>query len=116
MLDDYKAHIAAKHIYVLEDDEQDTSIVGYVVLLPEDESTLLLDNIGVNPHFQKKGYGKKLMLFAEDWAREQGFSPIILYTNIVMYENLVWYLARGYTEPHRVEEKGHSRVYFKKEV
>lgn len=56
------------------------------------------------------------MLFAEDWAREQGFSPIILYTNIVMYENLVWYPARGYTETHRVEEKGHSRVYFKKEV
>lgn len=117
MLDDYKAHIAAKHVYVLEDTEQnDAPIVGYVVLIPEDEKTLLLDNIGVSPRFQKKGYGRKLMLFAEEWAKEHGFHQIILYTNIVMHENLVWYPALGYAETHRVQEKGYSRVYFKKEV
>lgn len=116
MLDDYKAHIAAKHVYVLEDEEQKNSIVGYVVLLPEEDKTLLLDNIGVRPRFQKKGYGKKLMQFAEEWAREYGYRSIILYTNTVMYENLVWYPARGYAETHRVQEKGYGRVYFKKEI
>lgn len=117
MLDDYKAHIAAKHVYLLEDTEQnDAPIVGYVVLIPEDSQILLLDNIGVSPRFQKKGYGKKLMFFAEDWAKEHGFHRIILYTNIIMRENLVWYPALGYAETYRVQEKGYSRVYFKKEV
>lgn len=118
MLDDYKAHIAAKRVYVLEDSGQNENaqLVGYVVLIPEDSTTLLLDNIGIDPRFQKKGYGKKLMLFAEEWAKEQGYGSIILYTNIVMHENLVWYSARGYTETHRVQEKGYSRVYFKKEL
>lgn len=121
MLDGYKAHIAAKHVYVLENTEQNTGqengqLVGYIVLIPEDDKTLLLDNIGVSPRFQKKGYGRKLMFFAEDRAKEQGFSSIILYTNIVMRENLVWYPALGYAETHRVQEKGCSRVYFKKEV
>lgn len=99
MLDDYKAHIAAKHVYVLENTGQENGqLVGYIVLIPEDDKTLLLDNIGVSPRFQKKGYGRKLMFFAEDRAKEQGFSSIILYTNIVMRENLVWYPALGYAE------------------
>lgn len=113
MLDDYKAHIAAKHVYVLENEGQ---IVGYVVLIPEDTKTLLLDNIGVSPRFQKKGYGRKLMLFAEEWAKTQGYTTIILYTNIVMRENLVYYPKLGYAETHKVQEKGYSRVYFKKEI
>lgn len=113
MLDDYKAHIAAKNVYVLENNEQ---IIGYIVLIPEDEKSLLLDNIGVSPLFQKKGYGRKLMLFAEERARAQGYRSIILYTNIVMRENLVYYPKLGYVETHRVQEKGYSRVYFKKEI
>lgn len=113
MLDDYKAHIEAKHAFVLEEEGQ---LVGYIILIPEDEKTLLLDNIGVSPCFQKKGYGKKLMLFAENWAKEQGYTSIILYTNIVMRENLVYYPALGYAETHRIQEKGYSRVYFKKEI
>lgn len=113
MLDDYKAHIEAKHAFVLEEQGK---IAGYIILIPEEKTTLLLDNIGVRPCFQKKGYGKKLMLFAEEWAKEQGYCSIILYTNIVMRENLAYYPALGYTETHRIEEKGYSRVYFKKEI
>ena len=56
------------------------------------------------------------MCFAEERAKALGFSRIILYTNIVMRENLVYYPKLGYTETHRVQEKGYSRVYFKKEV
>lgn len=113
MLDDYKAHIEAKHAFVFEEQGQ---IVGYIILIPEKRTTLLLDNIGVRPCFQKKGYGRKLMLFAEEWAKEQGYSSIILYTNIVMRENLAYYPALGYAQTHRIEEKGYSRVYFKKEI
>ncbi len=76
MLDDYKAHIEAKHAFVLEEQGQ---IVGYIILTPEKRTTLLLDNIGVRPCFQKKGYGRKLMLFVEEWAKEQGYSSIILW-------------------------------------
>ncbi len=55
MLDDYEAHISGKHVHVLEEQGR---IVAYVVLIPEDDKTLLLDNIGVRSCFQKKGYGK----------------------------------------------------------
>lgn len=61
MLDDYEVHISGKHVHVLEEQGR---IVAYVVLIPEDDKTLLLDNIGVRSCFQKKGYGKKLTLLS----------------------------------------------------
>lgn len=113
MLDDYEVHISGKHVHVLEEQGR---IVAYVVLIPEDDKTLLLDNIGVRSCFQKKGYGKKLTLFAERWAKERGYGRIILYTDVIMHENLAWYPALDYTQTHRVQKKGYDRVYFEKNV
>lgn len=54
------------------------------------------------------------MLSAERWAKERGYGRIILYTNVIMRENLAWYPALGYAQTHRVQEKGYDRVCFGK--
>jgi GNAT superfamily N-acetyltransferase len=41
------------------------------VLIPE-TGTMLLDNVAVSPNAQGKGYGRRLIAFAEEEARRQG--------------------------------------------
>lgn len=41
------------------------------------------------------------MLFAYRWAKEREYGRIILYTNVIMRENLAWYPALGYAQTHR---------------
>ena len=113
MLDDYGAHIAGGAAYVLEDDG---GVRGYIILLPADDGALLLDNVAIDPSAQKCGYGRKLLDFAEDVARERGLGRIILYTNEAMRENLAWYPKMGYAVTGHVEEKGYKRVYFEKKI
>jgi ribosomal protein S18 acetylase RimI-like enzyme len=110
MQDDYDARIAARQAWVLEDAGQ---IVGLVVL--EDRpDTCLLDNIAVRPDAHGKGYGRDLLLFVEDSARNRGLSSITLYTHLLMTENQALYKRIGYREFDRVLEKGFERVYMRK--
>ena len=112
MLDDYVERIAAKQVWVLDDDGL---IVGLLVL--EDEpSHLLLDNIAVRPDRQGFGYGRKLLDFAETEAVRRGRTSIVLYTNERMTENITIYAARGYVERERRREKGFARVYMEKRL
>jgi GNAT superfamily N-acetyltransferase len=112
MLDDYEALIQQGHVYVLADEG---GVAGLVVLIPETE-TMLLDNVAVSPNAQGKGYGRRLIAFAEEEARRQGFGTIRLYTNIAMTENLTLYERLGYVETHRGDENGYSRIYMEKRL
>lgn len=113
MLDDYGAHIASGTAHVLEEAGR---IRGYIILLPAADGALLLDNVGIHPAAQKRGYGKKLLDFAEAVARARGLGRIVLYTNEIMRENLAWYPKLGYTVTDHVTEKGYRRVYFEKRL
>jgi ribosomal protein S18 acetylase RimI-like enzyme len=110
MLHDYKTLIQQERVYVLDDNG---GVTGLVVLIPE-ARTMLLDNVAVSPEVHGKGYGRRLIAFAEEEARRQGFEMIRLYTNLAMTENLSLYDRLGYTETHRAEENGFSRVYMEK--
>ena len=110
MLEDYKTLIDDQSIYVLE---KETQVIGVLVLL-ENRGTMILDNIAVHPGYQSKGYGRKLMSFAEETAKQLGYNEIILYTNMVMAENLEIYRHLGWTEYDRKTENGYNRVYMKK--
>jgi GNAT superfamily N-acetyltransferase len=111
MLDDYGALIDAGRVHVVENDGV---VSGILVLIPEEEGTMLLDNVAVAPAAQGVGLGKWLMGFAEGKARESGFERIRLYTNEKMVENLGIYERLGYVETHRGVENGLSRVYMVK--
>lgn len=110
MRDDYPARVAQGMVHVLR--AQD-AVQGVLVLIHEDDC-LLLDNIAVAPQAQGKGYGRDLMLFAEDAARRAGYDCIRLYTQEKMTENIAIYKRYGYVETHRAEEIGLKRVFMKK--
>ena len=57
-----------------------------------------------------------MLEFAERAAVDAGYRSIRLDTNEVMTENIALYTRIGYSETHRVEEKGLRRVYMIKLV
>jgi len=115
MLDDYTQLIAEGRVHVLEEEPSASSvaIVGVLVLVPED-AAMLLDNIAVGPRAQGRGYGRRLMLFAEETARRAGYSAIRLYTHVLMRENIARYARIGFIETHRGHDNGFERVYMTK--
>jgi ribosomal protein S18 acetylase RimI-like enzyme len=112
MRDDYAALIDAKRVHVLEDAGE---IVGLVVLIPEQQA-MLLDNVAVSPRAQGRGFGVRLIAFAEESARAAGFAVIRLYTQDIMTENLALYSRLGFVETHRGEAIGLNRVYMSKMI
>ncbi|MCB8822534.1 GNAT family N-acetyltransferase [Microvirga rosea] len=111
MQDDYATLIDQGRVYVIDDG----GVVGVLVLIPEQEA-MLLDNIAVKPEVQGKGYGRRLLAFAEDEARRHGLRRVRLYTNVLMVENLSLYSSLGYIETHRGEQNGYSRVFMEKSL
>jgi GNAT superfamily N-acetyltransferase len=109
---DYAAAVTAGHIWVAEDD---TRLVGLLVLVPQPDH-LLLENVAVHWEAQGRGVGRQLLGVAEREARRQHFGEIRLYTNELMTENLAYYPRHGYTETHRAEQDGYRRVFFRKRV
>ncbi len=110
MADDYAARIAAHQAWVLE---QDGALAGALVL-EDDDSGLLLDNIAVAPAAQGRGHGQAMMRFAEAEARRRARPRLYLYTHEKMAENIALYARLGFRETHRVTEKGFARVYMEK--
>jgi ribosomal protein S18 acetylase RimI-like enzyme len=112
MLDDYNRLILEGRVRVLE---QDNIVLGILVLIPQ-EDAMLLDNVAVSPSAQGSGLGRRMLEFAERAAVDAGYRSIRLYTNEAMTENIELYTRIGYSETHRVEEKGLRRVYMTKPV
>ena len=73
MLDDYAELIRQHKVFVLTHGE---NVIGVLVLI-ENEQSLLLDNIAVHPDHQGKGWGRKLIKLAEAQTLRLGFSSII---------------------------------------
>ncbi len=115
MLDDYGAHIRAGHAHVLVENNG-AGVVGYVILMPGDDGDLLLEGIAVRPECAGRGYGRRLLEFAEQYARKYGSRHIRLYTNEAMFENLALYPHFGYRESHRALDNGYHRVFYIKDV
>src|SRR3954447_24504740 len=112
MLDNYAALIENGRVHVIE---HEGIVQGVLVLIPEDDA-MLLDNVAVAPAAQGRGLGRKMLEFAERTAINYGHHHIRLYTNEAMTENIALYLRIGYSETHRVEEKGFRRVYMVKSL
>lgn len=110
MDEDYASLIAAGRVHVLVEHGE---IRGLVVLIP-DGTEILLDNVAVDPRAQGRGYGHRLLAFAEERAREAGCHALRLYTNEAMTENVALYTRLGFVETHRAEENGFRRVYMTK--
>jgi ribosomal protein S18 acetylase RimI-like enzyme len=88
----------------------DSSIVGCITIssekdtdymdvdwLTEDNRHYYIHRLAIHPSFQKKGYAKKLMDYAEGLAIENKITSIRLDTFSLNHRNQKFYEARGYT-------------------
>ncbi len=113
MLDDYARRIADGAVRVLE--EADGAVAAIIVLLVEDDH-LLLDNIAVRPDRQGRGFGRRLIAFAEAEARRIGRAELRLYTHATMTENIALYSGLGFLETGRGRQSGYDRVFMRKPI
>lgn len=70
-------------------------ILGCVELRKESES-LYLGILTVNPDWQSKGIGKKLMTAGEEFARQHGCKKIRMTVVSVRDKLIAWYIREGY--------------------
>lgn len=116
MLADYASLLQSREIYVLCVGTPGT-IAGSIVLnLSNETNSVDIDNLVVDPRQQGRGFGKALMLCAEDVARNNSRTALELYTNVKMYENFPLYTRMGFQEVDRRTESGYERVYFRKDL
>ena len=108
MTADYRALLP--HTHVLTDDD---AVAGVLVAIPATDH-LLVDNVAVDPRHHGRGFGRRLLEYAEQQARRRGLPALRLYTNAAMTENLSLYPRLGYTEVDRRIDDGFDRVFFSK--
>ncbi|KAG9966220.1 hypothetical protein KCU61_g1083, partial [Aureobasidium melanogenum] len=124
MTANYAALIDSSCLYILSASSSSSAsasassaILGCISLeLNTTGEALEINNLAVSPTAQGKGYGKLLMKFAEDVAKEKGAKKLELYTNVKMVENLILYKKLGYDEVGRWSEDGFERVFFVKDL
>jgi ribosomal protein S18 acetylase RimI-like enzyme len=107
---DYAAAVAGSETWVAV---VDGVVVGFLVLMAEDDA-MLLENVAVVPALQGRGVGARLLALAEQRATEAGRFRIRLYTHVSMVENQALYERRGYVETHRGGDEGLVRVFYEK--
>ena len=112
MVADFQTQIGEGKVDVLIDEGD---LRGFIVHYPHRDH-VHIENVAVLPTDQGKGYGRALIAFAEDRARQQGFDRVELYTNQMMTENLSFYPALGYVEIDRRSEDGFYRVFYRKDL
>ncbi|XWN30758.1 MAG: tRNA (guanosine(46)-N7)-methyltransferase TrmB [Devosia sp.] len=98
---------------VLVAEDEDGSLIGYVIVSTKTEPPLL-DTVAVHPGEQGRGLGRRLITAAEGIAQRTGAGAIHLYTHEKMTGNLTLYPKLGYRETGRRNEAGFDRVYFHK--
>lgn len=72
---------------------QGGKVVGCLVLTPQDAAHIKLRQVAVAGAAQGRGVGKKLVLFAEEFSRAQGFCFIMMHARETVLE---FYEKMGY--------------------
>ncbi len=112
MAADFPAAIAADEVHVLVDGR---AVVGFIVFRTG-PGHLFVENVAVDPAWQHRGLGRRLMSFAEATAVERGLPVVRLYTNVHMTGNMPFYRELAFVETERRHEDGFDRVYFEKNL
>lgn len=88
---------------------------GVLVLMLEAEAVLIY-SVAIRPERQRLGLGRRLLAFAEQQAKEQGYRSIRLYTNERMEENIALYSRLGYEETGREARSGSALIHMAKRL
>ncbi len=73
-------------------------IVGTVALMKLEEGIFELTKMAVTPKYQGKNIGQKLMEYTLDYARNQGWKRLIIYSNRKLENAIYIYKKYGFTE------------------
>jgi GNAT superfamily N-acetyltransferase len=112
MLVDFGDALQDHAIWVLD---ADGAVVGVIELIDRGDH-LWIDNVAIDPAWQGRGLGRRLLRHAEDEARRLGRQQVGLLTNERYVDNIAMYIRYGYRETHREPHKGTDLVYFRKTV
>ena len=107
LMADYAEIIATRECWLAE---RAGALAGALILEPEGDA-LLIWSVAAAPAAQNARVGRGLMAFAEQRAREQGFSAMTLYTGEKLVKNVEWYARLGYVTT-RIEDVAGRRVVF----
>jgi ribosomal protein S18 acetylase RimI-like enzyme len=110
--DQVRRRIEEHEVWVLD---VDGSIVGTITFVPSDAS---IHNLAVEPDRQGRGFGIRLLQFAERRAVELGYSEVQLDTPETLDELVGFYRSRGYrvTDTVRWGGKRYRLVIFVKSL
>lgn len=98
--EDYRPRVSRGEVWLLDTTKGSRG----VVVLESMGRHLLVYSIAVRPSFQGRGYGRLLLAFAEQHAKDIGAHEMRLYTNTRMVPNIRLYRSCGFdeiaTRPH----------------
>lgn len=108
------------HAAMIRDHRVDLLFVGQdlaaLVETIQGEDGLLIENVAVEPCFQKRGYGRRMIAHAEQLAKCAGSRFVRLYTNAHFEENVRLYLSLGYEIEREEALNGGIAVHMLKQV
>lgn len=88
-----KEYISRSKNYVLIEDDK---TIGVLIMLPTRANTIEIVNIAIAPNYQRKGYGKRLLKFAINTAKNDNFKHIEIGTANSSINQLALYQKIGF--------------------
>ncbi|MCV3208465.1 GNAT family N-acetyltransferase [Mesorhizobium sp. YC-39] len=95
--EDYAPRIERGEVWLLESGNE---VAGLLVLERHPDHAMIF-SVAVAPGFKGKGFGIKLLNFADEQARQWRLPEVRLYTNARMERNIALYTAYGFHETGR---------------
>jgi ribosomal protein S18 acetylase RimI-like enzyme len=95
------------------------NLVGLISVINNPDDTMEVLNIWVHPDFQRKGHGKKMMIFAENLAKEFSKERVTLVTHPKNLPAINFYKCIGYLILKKIDNyygDGEPRYLLEKEL
>jgi len=91
-------------------------VSGTVALIPMKDGILELSKMAVDPEYQGKGIGQKLMAHCIAFAKAQEYPKLVLYSNTVLENAIYIYRKWGFVEIPLEKDNVYDRSNIKMEI
>ena len=101
------------HIFFIVENDR---AIGTVALMPYATGVLELTKMAVAPHHRGKKLGQQLLQYAIDFAKEQHYEKIVLYSNTRLENAIYLYRKYGFVEIPQETDVPYERSNIKMEL